>query len=179
MYTINIFEDSKIRKRLLLTQCIVALVFIVLSYKWSMALTGLEEKNIFANLTVGFVGLVMVVIIQELIRYVLLRLLYTKATPKYKFDYCYVLSYLPEVKMNRKTFSTVMLLPSMLMSMMLLLIFINVPNTYIIFIFSFYMGYTFLSVYLVMLVFSNKQAQSVELTEEGLSICCDESSHMN
>ncbi|WP_234021509.1 hypothetical protein [Staphylococcus agnetis] len=46
MYTINLFEDSKVRKRLILTQFIVALVFIVLSYKWSMALTGLEEKTL-------------------------------------------------------------------------------------------------------------------------------------
>ncbi|WP_234021510.1 hypothetical protein [Staphylococcus agnetis] len=102
-------------------------------------------------------------------------MLYMKASPKYKLTPSFILSYLPDVKMNRKSFSTIMLLPSMLVSMMLLLAFINMPNTYIIFIFSFYMGYTFLSVYLVMLVFSNKQAQSIELTEEGLVICCDES----
>ncbi|PTH59063.1 metalloprotease family protein [Staphylococcus agnetis] len=175
MYMINLFEDSKVRKRLILTQFIVALVFIVLSYKWSMALTGLEEKNIIANLIIGILGLLVLVVIQELIRYVLLRMLYMKARPKYKLTPSFILSYLPDVKMNRKSFSTIMLLPSMLVSMMLLLAFINMPNTYIIFIFSFYMGYTFLSVYLVMLVFSNKQAQSIELTEEGLVICCDES----
>lgn len=92
-------------------------------------------KNIIANLIIGILGLLVLVVIQELIRYVLLRMLYMKASPKYKLTPSFILSYLPDVKMNRKSFSTIMLLPSMLVSMMLLLAFINMPNTYIIFIF--------------------------------------------
>ncbi|RIM30768.1 hypothetical protein [Staphylococcus chromogenes] len=76
MYTLDLFDNSKVLKRLLLSEFIVSLVFIVLSYKWSMALTVLNEKNIFANVIVGLCGLCILIIIHECLRAILFKLIY-------------------------------------------------------------------------------------------------------
>ncbi|UEX90797.1 DUF3267 domain-containing protein [Staphylococcus ratti] len=174
MYTLDLFANPKVLKRLLLSQFIVALVFIVLSYKWSMAITGLDEKNIIANLIVGAIGLCVLIAFHELLRYVLFRRLYKETRPKYKVISGMIMSYLPNVKMNRISFMIVMLLPMIVINMLLLILFINVPNTYVIFVFSFHMGYSCLAIYLVILALSNKQIQTVELAEFGLILYVNE-----
>lgn len=175
MYTLDLFDNSKVLKRLLLSEFIVSLVFIVLSYKWSMALTVLNEKNIFANVIVGLCGLCILIIIHECLRAILFKLLYKSSKPRIQFKSGILIQYLPNIQMSRMTFTTIMLLPIVVINMLLFISFINMTNTYIIFVFAFHMGYSTLALYLSFLAVSNQNVQTIEMTDIGLTLRSDTS----
>ena len=178
MYTLDLYNNTKVLKRILLSEFIVSLVFIVLSYKWSLAMTVLNEENFFANITVGLCGLCILIIIHESIRTILFKLIYKASKSHIQFKSGILIHYLPKIQMSRMTFTTIMLLPIVLINMLLFIFFINMTNTYIIFVFAFHMGYSTLAMYLVFLALSNQRVQTIEMTEIGL-VLRSESSTLN
>lgn len=169
MYKIDLFQNKQMMKRFLLLQFIVVLAFIVLSYKWSMAVTSLQEQHFMTNILIGVMGFFVALVFHEVIKALLLKLI-SKSPRTYQVKNGVLLTFLPHYYFNRMTFATVMLLPLVFVVMLLFIIFINLPFTSIIFIFAIYMGYSLLSLYLVFTALRDKKAQYFEMTEAGLVV---------
>ncbi|ARJ50164.1 metalloprotease family protein [Staphylococcus lutrae] len=169
MYKIDLFQNKQIMKRFLLLQFIVVLAFIVLSYKWSMAIISLQEQHFLMNIVIGILGFLVVVLCHEVIKMILLKLISAQSRT-YQIRNGVLLTFLPHYYFNRMTFSTTMLMPIALVGMLIFIVFINVPYTSIIFMFAIYMGYSLLSFYLVFLALRDKKAQYFEMTEAGLVV---------
>ncbi len=168
MYRIDLFHNRQVMKRFLLLQVIVVLAFIVLSYKWAMIVTTIQEQRFFTNIIIGILGFLVIVCFHEGMKTLLFKMISNEQSRSYQLKNGVLLTFLPKYFFNRITFLTVMLLPSVLICLLLFVIFINLPYTSVIFVFAIYMGYCLISFYLVFIALKDKKAQYFEMTEDGL-----------
>ncbi|MBI5974742.1 metalloprotease family protein [Staphylococcus canis] len=170
MYQINLYNNKQKMKRFLVFQFIVILIFIVLSYKWSMSLTLLHEQNIGMNIFLGVSGFIILEIVHELVKVLILRMITNRHQAFHRYQNGVLITYLPHYYFNRITFFLYTLLPGIILMLLLLIWFTLMPYSSIIFIFALHMAYLSIPIYFVAVGLSKTHVQFVEMTESGINL---------